>query len=297
MSISKDGYIKKVSLDVRQVGQVGNINGQYMTMSIRNTDSMIIFDSTGKASKIPVSSIPNMNLEDNGILLERYFQVHGNIVSALIEPTKSDLKKYGKEMFLTFLTKQGFVKRTNITEFSHINGSTQAIKLPNGDELVAAEFTVHETSKDMVIYTNLGNGIRRDINEFSIMKANARGVRQITMSDDEYCIGFDKINPSKKYMFFITSAGRAKITETKYFPAMKRKDDVLSLINLEKNEQLVGIKSVCKTDKVLVYKKNSQPEVIELKDLPVSTRVAKADKIIKTPKGDSVLSYTVVTNN
>lgn len=295
VGISKDGYVKKVPLDLSQIGQIGNTNSQYMTMSINNRDSILVCDSTGMISRIPVSSIPDMKLKDNGILLDRYFSVKGKVVSALIEPTKADMKKKGKDLFLAFLTKQGFVKKTNLSEFSNINGSRQAIKLPANDELVAVEFVTDDTIKDMVIYTNLGNGIRRDINEFTVMKANARGVRQISVSDEEYCIGFDKINPEKKLIFYITSAGRVKLTEMKYFPTMKRKDDVLSLINLEKNETLVGIKSVSKSDKVVVYKKHSQPEIIDLSSIEVSTRVAKATKVIKTPKGDSVLSYTVVT--
>lgn len=295
VALSKDGYVKKVALESRVIGQVGNTNTQYMTMNINNKEDILIFDSTGVVSKIPVSSIPDMDLKDNGVLLERFFPVHGHIVSALIAPTEADLKKKGKDLFIVFLTKQGFVKKTLLTEFSHINGSTTAIKLPGTDELVATEFAFDNTVKDMIIYTDCGNGIRRDINEFSVMKANARGVRQITMGEHENCVGFDKINPDKKYMFYITSAGRAKITDVKYFPTMKRKDEVLSLINLEKNETLVGIKSVSRNDKVIIYKKNSHPETIEVKNMPISTRVAKAEKYVKTPKGDCVLSYTVVT--
>lgn len=297
LAISKDGYVKKVLIKEKQIGQVGNTNGQYITLRINNKENVLIFDSTGNISKIPVSAIPDMELSDSGILLERYFSVHGNIVGVLIEPSNKEMKKRGKDLFVIFLTKQGFVKKTLLTEFSNINGSSTAIKLPNDDELVAVEYTFEDTIKDMVIYTNKGNGARRDINEFSVMKANARGVRQITMGEDEYCVGFDKIHPDRKYMFYITSSGKAKLTDMKYFPNMKRKDEVLTLITLDKNENLVGIKTVSKNDKVIVYKKNSQPEVIDLKDIPVTTRVAKAEKVVKTPKGDSVLSYTVVVSN
>lgn len=292
--ISKDGYVKKLNHDSKVLGQVGAGNEQYMRININNKEDLLVFDSTGMVSKIPVSAIPDMEVKDNGVLLERFFPVHGKIVSALIAPTEVELKKKGKDLFVVFLTKQGFVKKTLLTEFSHINGSMAAIKLPNTDELVATEFAFDNTVKDMVIFTDRGNGIRRDINEFSVMKANARGVRQITMSDDESCVGFDKINPGKKYMFYITSAGRAKITDIKYFPTMKRKDEVLSLINLENKERLVGIHSVSKDDSVMIYKKNSNPDVIDVKDMPVSTRIAKAEKMIKTPKGDSVIAYTVI---
>ena len=296
IAISKDGYIKKVDLKEKKVGQVGNTNSQYMAIPINNKSSILIFDSTGMVSKVPVSSIPDMDIKDIGVLLERYFSVHGNIVSVLIEPTEAEIKKRGKDLFIVFLTKQGFVKKTLISEFSHINGSSRAIKLPSNDELVATEFAFDDTVKDLVIYTNLGNGVRRDINEFSVMKANARGVRQLSLGEDEYCVGCDKITPDKKYMFYITSSGKAKLTDIKYFPTMKRNIEALSLINLDKNETLVGIKSVTKSDEVVVYRKNSQPETIRIEDMPVSTRVAKAEKYIKTPKGDRVISYTVVNH-
>lgn len=294
VALSKDGYIKKVDKSLSKIGQVGNTTGQYMTIGANNRESLLVFDSTGTISKIPVNEIPDMELEDSGILLERYFKVKGNVVAVLIEPTEAEIKKRGKDLFMVFLTKLGFVKRVLLSEFSNVNGSTLAIKLPNNDELVGVEFASDETIKDMVIYTNLGNGIRRDINEFSIMKANARGVKQLDVSENEYCVGFDKISPTRKYLLFVTSAGRIKITEEKYLPTMKRKDEILSLINLEKNETLIGIRSVSKTDQVIIYKKNSQPEVVDLKDLKVSTRIAKAEKLIKTPKGESVLSFTVI---
>jgi DNA gyrase/topoisomerase IV subunit A len=128
------------------------------------------------------------------------------------------------------------------------------------------------------------------------MKANARGVNQLTLSEGEYCVGCDKITPDKKYMFYITSSGRAKLTDMKYFPTMKRKNETLSLIKLESKDTLVGIKGVVKSDDVIIYKKNSKPEVIHISDLPVSTRIAKAEKYVKTPKGDKVVAYTIVNN-
>ena len=294
LAISKDGYVKKVSFNEKKIGHVGNTTNQYITLRVNNRDNILVFDSTGNLSKIPVSSIGNMKLKDTGIILERYFLIKGKIVSVLIEPSKTEIKKLGKDVFFTFLTKQGFVKRTLFNEFENMNGSAQAIKLPVTDELVAVDFTIDNTIKDMIIYTNLGNGIRRNINEFSIMKANARGSRQLALNENEFCVGFDKINPNKKYIFYLTSTGRVKLTDIKYFPAMERNDNVLSLINLNKNEFLIGIQSVSKKDDVIIYKKITPPEILKLEDLNISTRIAKAEKIIKTIKGDSVLSYTVI---
>lgn len=294
IGISKEGYIKKVDAGSKAIGQVGPTNGQYTTMRVNNRDNLLIFDSTGMVSRVPVSTIANVKPKDTGIMLERFFMIHGKIVSALVEPTVKDKKALDRDLFIVFLTKKGFVKKVNLNDFTNINGSMVAVKLPADDELVSTEFVYDNTSKDMIIYTSNGTGIRRDINEFSVMKPAARGARQLTLAEDEECVGFNKINPDKSFLLYVTSAGRMKLTATKYLPTMKRHDDVISLINLEPRERLVGISSVNKTEKVTVYRKNGDPEIIDLGDLPVSTRVAKAEKIVKTPRGDLVLAYTVI---
>ena len=74
---------------------------------------------------------------------------------------------------------------------------------------------------------------------------------------------------------------------------MNKKDESLSLISLSANETLVGLATVSKSDIVEVYKKKTDPERIKISDLKVSTRVASGTKIVKTTKGDSVLSYKV----
>ena len=101
------------------------------------------------------------------------------------------------------------------------------------------------------------------------------------------------MNPKKKLLFYVTSGGRVKITDLKYFPTMQRKDNTLPLITLEKNETLVGVASVSKNDIVMIYRKNSEPVQINLNEIKISTRIAKGEKMIKTPKGDSVIAYKI----
>ena len=72
---------------------------------------------------------------------------------------------------------------------------------------------------------------------------------------------------------------------------MKKKDKVLSLASLGANESIVGVKSTDGHGSVRIYKKVSEPEDIEIKDIPVTTRVAKPTKIAKVPKGDSVIGF------
>ena len=47
-------------------------------------------------------------------------------------------------------------------------------------------------------------------------------------------------------------------------------------------------------ERIECYRKKSKPVTVELKDVPIKTRIAKAEKIVKTPKGDEVLACKLI---
>ena len=75
---------------------------------------------------------------------------------------------------------------------------------------------------------------------------------------------------------------------------MKRKDEALALLSLESGEQLLNVFSVSGKERIECYRKKSKPVTVELKDVPIKTRIAKAEKIVKTPKGDEVLACKLI---
>jgi len=83
------------------------------------------------------------------------------------------------------------------------------------------------------------------------------------------------------------------MTEGRLLPLMNRKDEPLSLIGLDPNEYLIGVGFVSPEDTVVVYRKKGTPVEIPLKNVPVTTRVAKAEKMVKTPSGDMVTGFKV----
>ena len=77
---------------------------------------------------------------------------------------------------------------------------------------------------------------------------------------------------------------------------MKRKDKTVNLIGLVGNETLLGISSVNKTDVVMAYHKNTEPDSFSIKDMEIGTRVSKGNRIVKTGRGDSIVGYKVFRN-
>lgn len=290
VAISVDGYCKKLDDETESVGKVGKNNDQFVVMKLNNRDTILVFDKTGRVSKVPVSAIPNVESDDFGIDLRRYFTIDNDIVMMLKEP---DDMVDDRGMFITFITRNGLVKKTPLGEFKKIKDFKMGITLEIDDELISVTAVTEDTSKDIIIFTNKGNGIRIDINEIKSYGRLAKGLRHINLEDGEYVVGSNKIEPSKKLLLYITEKGKVKLTETRYFPTMKRKDEMLSLISLDSNDSLVGILSVGKNQDVLIRKKYSDIQILNTSDIEISTRASKAKKMIPLPKGDYVVSYKI----
>lgn len=297
IGISSSGYIKKISLNknTTMIGRVGKDNGNIMVTSVNNRDDIIVTDSTGKVSKLSISALPNMEYEDAGIPVSQYFKVEGTVEGMLKAPSMKSLKTKDDEMSILFVTKNGYMVRTPIEKFAKLTTPKTAVKLTDGDEVVSSIFILEDKKADVVIYTNKGNGVRINLKDIKTSGLNTKGITVITLSDDEYVAGASIVDAKKNLFFYITSSGRAKITEAKYFPQMKKKDSALSLLSLDTKDELVGVSSVNKDDVVICYKRDSEPETIEISDMKVSTRIAKAEKILSVKRGDSVVAYKVLS--
>ena len=286
IGISKDGYIKKISNDNLSIGMIGKTSSGAVA-EVNNRENIIVLDSSGRLSRIGVSSIPDMEYDDIGVEMSRYFTVNGNIIAIV---TESDLKD--APGMLVLVTENGVGKKVLLSEFSKIKDFKPAITLDEGDALVSA-FPALDTD-EFIIYTNMGDGVRLSGEDIKLYGKAAKGLRLLTLKDGEKVSGVNIVNPKANKLLFITSAGRMKMTELKYLPVMKRKDDVISLINLEKNETLVGVVACSKKNTIEVFRKKSAPIKIALSDVPVTSRAAKAEKLVKTPKGDVVMSFRLL---
>lgn len=294
IGISETGFIKKISLkDNTSIGPVGKSNSPLTVLQVNNRENVLVVDSFGFVSKISISAIPNMEFEDIGIELNKFFSVKGDIKAAMELPSMDILNVDSEDLYVIFITKYGLAKKLKISELKKITDKKQCIILNDNDEVAVSMFCLNNTNKDIVIYTNLGDGIRLPLHEIRLSSISSKGTNMISLKKNEEVVGASLMNSNKKLMFMITSSGKGKITESKLFPVMNRKDKPVSLISLDDNEFLVGLVSVNKGDIVTVYRKKSEPENIEIKDLEISTRIAKGTKLIKVIRGDLVTGFKV----
>lgn len=290
VGVSKDGFIKKIPMDGNaSIGCVGNTSNIIATV-INNRDNLLVFDETGMISRISVSGLPDMSFDETGVEISRYFKVNGDVVSMIRE---SDIKEHS-DSNIVLVTEKGYGKKTSLSEFKKIKASTIAITLDEDDKLVSVVPSLD--TDDFIIYTNFGDGIRLSTRDFKLYKKQARGLSLISLKPNEKVVGNDLLFDGMKHLLYVTSSGRLKRTDLKYFPVMKRKDEAINLIALEKGEALIGVAGVKRGDILVCYRKKSSPVEIPIKDIKITSRVAKAEKMIKTPQGDKVIGYKIIRN-
>lgn len=73
---------------------------------------------------------------------------------------------------------------------------------------------------------------------------------------------------------------------------MKRKSQTLQLSRLEKNEVIVGVRSVKDSDKFMVYT-NHVEEEFKVKDIPELTRQHPCKKLMGVKGGDKVIDVVI----
>ena len=296
IGISETGYIKKISLDKNSsIGPIGKTNSPATVLQVNNRENVLIADSSGMVSKISVSAIPDMEFNDIGFEISKLFSINGTVKAVMELPSMDILKVDDEKLGIIFITKLGIAKKIKISDLDKITDKKQCIVLNDGDEVAVAMFVLNVTSKDIVIYTNLGDGIRLPLSEIRVGGLSAKGTSMISLRKNEEVVGASLMNPSKKLLFFITSSGKGKITEVKYFPVMNRRDKPVNLISLAVNETLVGLSTVSKGDIIEVYTKKNDPVHINISDLEPSTRISTGNKLVKTGRGDLVTGYKVFT--
>ena len=298
VGISESGFIKKLLLkNTTSIGKVGNTNSKLTVLQVNNRENLLIVDSNGYVTKISISAIPDMEFEDEGVELRKFFSTKGDVKAVMELPSMDILKVKNDNFGIIFITKRGLAKKVLLSEFKKLTDTKCAMVLNKDDEVASAFFdiTTGKETKDIVFCTDNGNGVRLPTTEIPTNGVTAKGMAMVSLSEDENLVSASIINLKKKFIFLLTSSGRGKLIESKYFPVMNRKEKPLKLIDINSNEHMVGITAVNKSDSIMIYRKKGSSEVIKVSDLTIDTRASKGSKIITPGRGDSIVAYTVFT--
>lgn len=281
-----NGFVKKLPDTVTSIGFINQNDYPINIMKARNTTDLLIFDETGKISKLPVHMLPNSELNSEGERLNKYCTINGSIRTIIPKPTEDVLNQLKLPVYFLMITKKGIIKKTLAQHYVNIKNELLGMIVKENDSLRTVMLLAGD--KDIVIYTNKGFGMRMSSTEIKETSRLSIGVKAIELEEDEEVIGMDIVNEKDKFLFVLTNKGTGKKSPLSTFPILDRNSKPLRIVSLEDDENVMIIKTVKGNETFKAYLKNSIEE-IKLDEVVELPRLSKGRKLIPVRKGEVII--------
>ncbi|WP_187871690.1 DNA topoisomerase (ATP-hydrolyzing) subunit A [Helicobacter pylori] len=290
VSMSYKGYVKRVDLkayEKQNRGGKGKLSGSTYeddfieNFFVANTHDILLFiTNKGQLYHLKVYKIPEASRIAMGKAIV-------NLISlAPDEKIMATLstKDFSDERSLAFFTKNGVVKRTNLSEFeSNRSCGIRAIVLDEGDELVGAKI-VDNNAKHLLIASHLGIFIKFPLEDVREMGRHARGVRGIKLNENDFVVGAVVINDDSNKLLSVSENGLGKQTLAEAYREQSRGGKgVIGMKLTQKTGNLVGVISVDDENLDLMILTASAKMIrVSIKDIRETGRNASGVKLINT---------------
>ncbi len=257
ISMTHAGYIKRLPVNEYKAQNRGGVgitahkskdDDFIEKMFVASThDDILVFSNIGKVYAIKGYQIPEANRTARGRAVVNIVQLdQGEKVASLIPVTDEH-----REGYIVTATKSGLIKKTAMSEFSRIQSSGKiAIKIVEGDELIAVEFT--NGSDEIIVASHNGKCIRFSEDDVRPMGRDTQGVRAILLDENDSLIDMLVVDKSKKILT-ISSNGYGKRSELDDYRLQVRAGKGIKAGEFNsKTGYLIGLKLVSDDDDAMI---------------------------------------------
>ncbi|GAA7798099.1 DNA topoisomerase (ATP-hydrolyzing) subunit A [Helicobacter pylori] len=291
VSMSHKGYVKRVDLkayEKQNRGGKGKLSGSTYeddfieNFFVANTHDILLFiTNKGQLYHLKVYKIPEASRIAMGKAVV-------NLISlAPDEKIMATLstKDFSDERSLAFFTKNGVVKRTNLSEFggNRSYSGIRAIVLDEGDELVGAKI-VDKNAKHLLIASYLGMFIKFPLEDVREIGRTTRGVIGIKLNENDFVVGAVVISDDGNKLLSVSENGLGKQTLAEAYREQSRGGKgVIGMKITQKTGNLVGVISVDDENLDLMILTASAKMIrVSIKDIRETGRNASGVKLINT---------------
>ena len=269
-------YLSETStLYTQKRGGVGNKAklgaGEYVIHSeqLESNEEVAFFTAGGDFYHYPAAALA----VGEKIAVEALFGISNERIVAIAAFNKRRASKN-----IVFFTKNGFVKKSELTEYNlKRSGSLKAINLDANDEIASILFINDE---DVGIMTELGNFIRITTKDIRAIGRIAKGVRGIKLNDgDAVCCAYP-IKSDSQYIVSVTTSGLFKKTPIAEFTVQGKNTKGAKIHKLTGNDHMADFMALGAETEILVASSQSCIK-LSVNDIPTLSRVTQGAKAIK----------------
>lgn len=299
LTLTHNGYIKRLPADEFKVQHRGGrgIKGMGVhkddfiekLIFTSTHDVVLFFTNTGKVYRAKGYEIPEFGRAAKGIPIINLLGIDSDEkVQTVISVEESKV-----DQFLFFITKNGTVKRTPISDFKNIRSKgIRSITLKEDDELNNVLLT--DGQQTIFIGTHKGYAVTFSEEAIRSMGRTAAGVRGIRLREGDAVIGSDIITPDSNVLV-ISEKGYGKQTKATHYPIKGRGGKGIKTVNVtEKNGPLAGIRVVNGHEDIMLITDEGVLIRFKVANVSETGRAALGVRLIKVSENSKVATLTTV---
>ena len=311
VTLTEKGYVKRVATDTYHSQRRGGV-GVNATNTVeddvikdmyiaKNLDTLLIFTTKGKVFSMKVYEIPESGKQARGKLISNLIKLSNDEkVSTVIK-----VREFEENRKLFFITRDGKVKKTDLTLFANINkAGIRALTLNGEDELTYIGLTSGNHKNEIFIATRNGVAIRFSEEDVRSMGRTAAGVKGIDLRKDDIVVAAAIIDPAigeeefnKLSVLTVTEEGYGKRTKLGEYRVQSRGGK--GIINLKMNEKtgkIVDVKIVDNETEVMLITSEGTLIRTRVNSISVIGRSTAGVRIMKVRNNEKVASTVKITS-
>ena len=284
--VTHDGYVKRVSLrsyDEKESTLVKD--GDYVIglYKINTINTVLLFTDLGNYLYLPVYEIPDCKWKELGKHVS-------NIIK--LEPNENIIKSIPVYDFengiITMVSKNGMIKRTNLSDFkvSRYSKAMAAFKLKDDDLVVSV---TDKQGDEIFISTYNGIGLRYLLSEVGITGVKSAGVKGIGLKND-HVVGASVFSGDNNFVCIITEKSTGKRVKICEFERTSRGRKGIQLIRDVKTNPYRILNSFVGDKFDFVVKIGNDFDEIKSTNLPIMDRYSTGSSISKGKINDIFVS-------
>lgn len=289
ITLSHNNYIKRLPVSTYRSQNRGGRGIQGMNMldedfvsqivTMSTHDHVLFFTNQGRVYKLKGYEVPELSRQSKGIPVINAIELENDeSISTMI--AVKDLEK--EDAYLVFATKNGIVKRSSLSNFSHINRNGKiAINFRDEDELVAVRLT--DGTKDVLLGTSRASLIRFRESLLRPLGRTAAGVKGISLREGDFVVGLAVANgDSEDEVLVVTENGYGKRTPIGEYRLSNRGCKGIKTATItEKNGDIVCITTVTGEEDLMIVTDHGVIIRIDVSDISQNGRSAQGVRLIR----------------
>lgn len=298
VTITHRGYIKRVPLkqyEKQKRGGKGKIavttydDDFIESFFVSDThDTLMFVTDRGQLYWLKVYKIPEGSRTAKGKAVVNLVQLQADEKIMAIIPTTD----FDETKSIAFFTKNGVIKRTNLSEFKNIRSvGVRAITLDDDDGLVTAKI-VTQDAQFLFIVTKKGMCIRFEVGDAREIGRTARGVTGIRFKEENDCVvGAAVIYNEQEELLTVTEKGIGKRTTAEEYRLQNRGGKgVIAMKLTAKTADLVGVVIVDEDKDLMALSSSGKMIRVDMETIRKAGRNTSGVKVVSVEGSDVVAS-------